>query len=83
MFITARLKVPATGGFIVPAKAVFLRGEQNYAFVDAGNGRFQRKPVKLGPTSDGHQVVLEGLAANDKVVVDGALLLERLLASKD
>jgi cobalt-zinc-cadmium efflux system membrane fusion protein len=83
MFITARLKVPAAGGFIVPTKAVFLRGEQNYAFVDAGNGRFQRKAVKLGPTSDGHQVVLEGLAANDKVVVDGALLLERLLASKD
>jgi len=28
-------------------------------------------------------VVLEGLAADEKVVVDGSLLLERLLASKD
>jgi cobalt-zinc-cadmium efflux system membrane fusion protein len=83
MFVTAELKVPSARGFIVPTKSVYLRGEQNYAFVDAGNGRFVRKPVRLGPTLNGHQVVLEGLAAEDKVVVDGALLLERLLASKD
>jgi membrane fusion protein, heavy metal efflux system len=83
MFVTAELKVPSARGFIVPTKSVYLRGEQNYAFVDAGSGRFVRKPVRLGPTLNGHQVVLEGLAAEDKVVVDGALLLERLLASKD
>jgi hypothetical protein len=39
--------------------------------------------VRLGPTINGHQVVLEGLAADEKVVVDGSLLLERLLASRD
>lgn len=83
MFVTAALKVPSARGFIVPAKAVYLRGEQNYVFVDAGDGRYVRKPVRLGPTTNGHQVVLEGLAADEKVVVDGSLLLERLLASKD
>lgn len=83
MFVTAELKVPSVRGFIVPTKAVYLRGEQNYVFVDAGGGRYVRKPVRLGPTSNGHQVVLEGLAADEKVVVDGSLLLERLLASKD
>ncbi|MGH8765489.1 MAG: efflux RND transporter periplasmic adaptor subunit, partial [Burkholderiales bacterium] len=84
MFVTAELKVPATRGFIVPTKAVFLRGEKNYVFVDMGDGRYLRKHVKLGPaTSDGRQVVLEGLAAEDKVVVEGGLLLERLLAQKD
>lgn len=83
MFVTAELKVPSARGFIVPTKAVYLRGEQSYVFVDAGDGRYVRKPVKLGPTTNGHQVVLEGLAANEKVVVDGSLLLERLLASKD
>jgi cobalt-zinc-cadmium efflux system membrane fusion protein len=83
MFVTAELKVPSARGFIVPTKAVYLRGEQSYVFVDAGDGRYVRKPVKLGPTTNGHQVVLEGLAADEKVVVDGSLLLERLLASKD
>jgi len=83
MFVTAELKVPSVRGFIVPTKAVYLRGEQHYVFVDAGEGRYVRKPVRLGPTSNGHQVVLEGLAADEKVVVDGSLLLERLLASRD
>ncbi len=83
MFVTAELKVPSARGFIVPANAVYLRGEQNYVFVDAGDGRYVRKPVRLGPTVSGHQVVLEGLAADEKVVVDGSLLLERLLASRD
>jgi membrane fusion protein, heavy metal efflux system len=83
MFVTAELKVPSARGFIVPTKAVYLRGEQNYVFVDAGEGRYVRKPVKLGPTTNGLQVVMEGLAADEKVVVDGSLLLERLLAARD
>jgi membrane fusion protein, heavy metal efflux system len=83
MFVNAELKVPSIRGFIVPTKAVYLRGEQSYVFVDAGEGRYVRKPVKLGPTTNGQQVVLEGLAAEEKVVVDGSLLLERLLAARD
>ncbi|HXR59558.1 MAG TPA: efflux RND transporter periplasmic adaptor subunit [Burkholderiales bacterium] len=83
MFVTAELKVPAARGFVVPPKAVFLRGEQNYVFVDAGDGRYVRKPVRLGPASEGHQVVLEGLAADEKVVTEGGLLLERLLTAKE
>ncbi len=83
MFVTAELKVPSALGFIVPTKAVYLRGEQHYVFVDAGDGRYVRKAVRLGPTINGHQVVLEGLAGGEKVVFDGSLLLERMLASKD
>ena len=82
-YISALLTVPAARGFVVPTAAVYLRGEQHYVFVDAGDGRYVRKPVRLGPTSEGHQVLLEGVAADEKVVVDGSLLLERLLASRD
>ena len=82
-YVTAQLRVPAARGFVVPTEAVYLRGEQHYVFVDAGDGRYVRKPVHLGPTSEGHQVVLDGVAAEEKVVVDGSLLLERLLASRD
>jgi cobalt-zinc-cadmium efflux system membrane fusion protein len=77
------VRVPASGGFLVPSRAVYLRGEQHYVFVDEGGGRFARRAIKAGPLSDGYQVVLQGLAANDKVVLDGSLLLERILSSKD
>ncbi len=83
MYIVAELRVPATGGFLVPARAVYLRGEQHYVFIDQADGRYARRAVVPGPLTDGYQVVLQGLAANEKVVLDGSLLLERLLASKD
>jgi len=83
MFLTAELKVPSAKGLIVPARAVYLRGEQYYVFVDAGSGRYVRRAVKLGPAGDGHQVVFAGLEPGEKVVVDGTLLLEKILASKD
>jgi cobalt-zinc-cadmium efflux system membrane fusion protein len=83
MYITAELRLPAPGGLLVPSRAVYLHGEQHYAFVEEGSGRFARRAIVPGPISNGHQVVLGGLAATDRVVVDGNLLLERLLASKD
>ena len=83
MYVVAELKVAAPGGFLVPARAVYLRGEQQYVFVDQGSGRYARRAIRPGPLTDGYQVVLQGLAATDKVVLDGSLLLERLLASKD
>lgn len=83
MYVIGRVRIPTTDGLLISPKAVYLRGEQNYVFVDAGKGRFERKRVRLGPAMDGRQVVYEGLNAGDLVVMDGALLLERLLASKD
>lgn len=83
MFVTAELKVPSAKGLLVPARAVYLRGEQYFVFVEAGTGRFVRRPVKVGSATDGFQVVLEGLQPEEKVVVDGGLLLEKILASKD
>lgn len=82
MFITAELKAPASEGLLVPTRAIYLRGEQHYVFIDAGGKRYQRRAVRIGPVSDGHQVVLEGLAPGDKVVVDGNLQLEKILQSK-
>jgi cobalt-zinc-cadmium efflux system membrane fusion protein len=82
MYVVAELRVPSSGGFLVPAHAVYLRGEQYYVFVDEGGGRFARRGIRPGPLLDGTQVVMQGLSVGEKVVVDGSLLLERLLASK-
>jgi cobalt-zinc-cadmium efflux system membrane fusion protein len=83
MFVTAEVRVPAPHGLTVPADAVYLRGEQYYVFRETGEGRFTRIAVRLGPAIDRQQVVLEGLAVGDKVVIDGALLLDRLFPAKD
>ena len=54
------------------------------AFARVGDAKFMEAvAVKLGPGSEGQQLVMEGLAPADKVVVDGNLLLEKILASKD
>jgi len=83
MFISAEVALPSGGGLVVPAKAVYLRGEQHFVFVDTGGGRFVRRAVRLGPASQGQQVILEGVTGTDKVVIDGSLLLERMLAAKE
>ncbi len=82
MFVVAKIHVSNGGGLIVPTRAVYLHGDTNYVFVDQGAGRFERRSVKIGPAVNGDQVVLDGLAAGEKVVVDGNLLLERIAAAK-
>ncbi len=82
MFVTAELKVASAPGLVVPANAVYLRGDRNFVFAQTGAGRFTRKAVRLGTAFNGSQVVLDGLGADEKVVVDGALLLQRMLAGR-
>jgi len=83
MFVTGEIRVPAGIGLLIPGKAVYLRGEQYFVFVEAGPGTFVRKAVRIGPATNGYSLILEGITAQDKVVTDGNLLLERVLASKD
>lgn len=82
MFVVAKIHVASEGGLVVPTRAVSLHGDKNYVFVDQGGGRYARRVVRLGPALNGDQVVLDGLAAEDKVVVEGNLLLERIAAAK-
>jgi cobalt-zinc-cadmium efflux system membrane fusion protein len=83
MFVTAELRLPTQRGLLVPTSSVYLRGERHYVFVDAGGGRYVRRRVSIGPVTNGHQVIFEGLQPGQKVVVDGNLLLEKIFAAKD
>jgi hypothetical protein len=67
----------------VPTRAIYLRGDRNYVFIDTGGGRYLRTRVQIGPLRGGHQVVFGGVTPTDKVVVDGSLLLEKILSQKD
>lgn len=65
---------------MLPAEAVVRDGDQDAAFVPAGDGGFRLKPVKLGKEIGGQRPVLSGLSAGDEVVTEGSFHLnnERL-----
>ncbi|HEX3799954.1 MAG TPA: efflux RND transporter periplasmic adaptor subunit [Verrucomicrobiae bacterium] len=78
MFVTAELPVEAVARLQVPAKAVFLRGSTHCIFVEEHPGDFQRREVKAGENAGDDVVVLSGLQPGERIVTDGALLLEEM-----
>ncbi len=79
MFVSVDLPGEETRGASVPAKAVFLKGERHYVFVEEQPGYFARHEVQLGAEQDGHVVVLAGVQAGQRVVTDGCILLQQTL----
>lgn len=60
----------------VPRTAVIETGPEAVAYVDQGGGAFARRVLKLGRRGDSLVEVADGLAAGDKVVVNGNLLID-------
>ena len=60
----------------VPRSAIIQTGPQAVAFVDEGGGGYARRVLKLGRHGDKLIEVLDGVAAGDKVVVNGNLLID-------
>lgn len=78
MFVQAQ--VDAHDGLpLVPADAVFVRGQQLGVFVSLGQGRFERRWVQLRTAGPQWWHVVQGLKAGEKVVVGGALFLNQML----
>jgi cobalt-zinc-cadmium efflux system membrane fusion protein len=69
----------AQAGVEIPSKAIFLKGEQAFLFIERASGQYRRQRVKLGIEQDGKVPVLEGVSAGQKVVTEGALLLQALI----
>jgi RND family efflux transporter MFP subunit len=55
---------------IVPTAAVVREGDETAVFV-VSDGKAQRRPVQIGLADDAHVEVVSGVAAGDRVVVDG------------
>lgn len=64
----------------VPNAALFEQGMQTYLFRVEAPGRFRRVPVKVGERGDSVSYVLEGIKDGDRIVGEGALLLNAQLA---
>ena len=60
----------------VPRSAVIQTGPEAVAFVDQGGGGYARRALQLGRRGDALVEVLSGLAAGDKVVINGNLLMD-------
>jgi cobalt-zinc-cadmium efflux system membrane fusion protein len=81
MYVEVEVADPARRpGLEVPSAAVLAEGARRYVFVEVGRGSFERRQVTADGERRGKTQVLAGLAAGQRVVVDGSLLLESLLA---
>lgn len=77
MFITASLELSEGGPAIsVPATAVFTQDGKSYVFAAIGDRRFERRLIAAAPDAEGRLRVTSGLHVGDKVVTDGAMLLD-------
>lgn len=56
---------------LVPDASVFPDQSEHYVLVVGANGEVATKPVQIGELRGGLRVIRSGLAAGDKVVVDG------------
>ncbi len=77
MFVSVTLHDEQSAGVRVPAKAVFLKGDKHYVFIQERPGRFVRREVTMGEEQEGRVSVLEGLQAGQLVVTDGCILLDQ------
>jgi cobalt-zinc-cadmium efflux system membrane fusion protein len=79
MFTDATIELPqSNAGLTVPAKAIFVENGRSYAYVQRGTANFARREVDTLAGSGNRVRVTRGLAAGDRVVADGVLLLRAI-----
>jgi membrane fusion protein, heavy metal efflux system len=82
MYVNAEVQIPPSKAIKIPSSAVFVQGEKYYAFVENPAGVFTRRIVKAEEASIGYARVTAGIEPGDKVLTDGALLLQQILNAK-
>lgn len=75
--VEVRLDAAADAAPSVPVAAVLIKGgSQRVVYVQRGDGRFEARAVRTGASRGGRVTLLDGVRAGEKVVVEGALLLD-------
>jgi len=75
MFGSIRILRSNSQGILVPTSAVIREGNSAYIFVDKGNGKYERRNVKLARSFDGSLEIASGISPGDTIVSEGGLLL--------
>ena len=61
---------------VIPSEAVIRSGSRNQVFVVRAPGKFEPRPVKLGLSSEGKVVILEGINVGEEVVTSAQFLID-------
>ncbi len=76
MYADVSLDLRSVTGVVVPDSALIDTGVRQIVFVDAGDGSFEPREVKVGVRGDGKAQLLSGVKAGEKVVVGANFLLD-------
>ncbi len=79
MFVDVDIPRVPSEGVRVPSRAVFLKGDRHFVFVEETPGTFTRREVQVRDERDVSVLISDGLRPGDRVVTGGSVLLERLL----
>jgi Cu(I)/Ag(I) efflux system membrane fusion protein len=81
MFVTVTLQSGEPANLlVVPEVAVQSEGGQQFVFVPESDSSFMKREVRTGQKIDGGIAIIDGLAADEKVVTAGAFVLRSELA---
>jgi cobalt-zinc-cadmium efflux system membrane fusion protein len=78
MFVSVDFDAPAAATADVPATGVFMKGSKHYAYVAEAAGVFRRREVQVAGEHDGKIEIAAGVRPGDRIVTDGALLLDEI-----
>jgi RND family efflux transporter MFP subunit len=76
MFVDVELPVALSSAIAIPADAVSDGGKIKTVFVERGEGRYEPRTVETGWRFGGEVEIVAGLQPGERVVVEGAFLLD-------
>ncbi|MCW8924976.1 MAG: efflux RND transporter periplasmic adaptor subunit [Xanthomonadales bacterium] len=71
MFLTVTLLKESVEALMIPERALIPERSTQYVFVVDDNQRVERREVNIGRRRPGEVEILDGLAAGERVIVDG------------
>jgi len=75
MFATAQFEVPQPKALLMPQSALLMNNDSVTVFVEVAPWTFQRRSVELGLDEGSDARIVKGLAAGERVVVAGGVLI--------
>ncbi len=76
MFAQAVVETKSLNAVDVPVSAVLARRDQFFVFLQSADGSYHQQEVKLGEQQGAHVTLTEGVKQGDKLVTQGAILLD-------
>ena len=76
MLVWAEMTDTGSATVEVNSHAVFLKGERHFVYAESGRHSFDAREVTVGVEREGQIQVLSGLKPGERIVSDGAMLLD-------